>query len=185
MKIMKKGLDIDGVLCNFPQGVIERAKTVNLSEHFPPCCHDVMSWDFGTDKFSAVMKDAWLSVEFWLKLKPLAYSLPLSFTPDCYITSRPVENWVTEQWLDLWKFPKADVITVKNPLDKLEVIKERKLDLFVDDYIETVRHLRENGVNALLFEAPYQRGHEHADLPKIKCLSEVENYGKELSANSR
>jgi uncharacterized HAD superfamily protein len=137
-----------------------------------------------SEKFSEVMKEAWKSAEFWLKLKPLAYSLPLDFTPNCYITSRPIENWVTEQWLFIWRFPKAPVITVSDPKQKIFHVLERELDLFIDDKYDTVEQLIEKGVNAVLYAAPYQRGHNVSHLPRINSLSEVKNYvRKELSAN--
>jgi hypothetical protein len=171
---MKIGLDIDGVLCNFPAGVIDRARMMGLEDHFPKCCHEVQSWHI-SEKFSEVMQDAWTNPAFWLMLPPLAYSLPLDFKPDCYITSRPIANWVSEEWLSAWKFPKADVITVSKPEEKHIHIAERRLDLFVDDYFETVDGLINRGINAILFEAPYQRGHEVAHLRKMKHLSEVNN----------
>jgi hypothetical protein len=170
---MKIGLDIDGVLCNFVQGILDIGQSRGLS-HFPKSWDVVDHWLI-CDGFVEVMKEVNMTAEFWLKLKPLPYSLPLDFTPDCYITARPIESWVTQQWLDYWRFPKADLITVANPVDKLAHIQERQLDIFIDDHYETIPQLRTAGVNAILFDAPYQRGHDVAALPKIKHLSEVLN----------
>lgn len=168
---MKIGLDIDGVLCNFVQGVLDVARQRGLPD-FPESWLDVDRWLI-CEGFHAIMVEVGGTAEFWLKLKPLPYALPLDFTPDCYITARPIESWVTQQWLDIWRFPKADLITVANPDDKLIHIKERSLDLFVDDHFKTIPHLRANGVNAVLYEAPYQRGHDITGLPTIKHLREI------------
>jgi hypothetical protein len=182
---MKIGLDVDGVLANFPRGVIERARLMGLSHHFPKCCHDISHWNM-SDKLGEVMKDAWTDPSFWLGLKPLAYSLPLDFSPECYITSRPIADSVTEEWLNLWRFPAAPVVTVKQASEKLQHIQERELDLFVDDYYETVIQLLDAGVNAVLYKAPYQRGHLTKHLPKISHLRKLNEYVEQkLSADSR
>lgn len=170
---MRIGLDIDGVLANFVQGILDIGHERGLS-HFPKSWLDVDTW-FICDGFVDVMKEHSYSADFWLGLKPLPYSLPLDFTPDCYITARPIQSSVTQEWLDKYGFPKALLITVDNPQDKLAHIKERNLDLFVDDHYETIPQLRAAGVNAVLYHAPYQRGHDVADLPTMKNLSEVMN----------
>jgi len=162
------GLDVDGVLANFSAGVIKRANELGLGEHFPKCCHDTDSWDM-SDEFSTVMNEAWRDEKFWL--------------PYCYITSRRVPSEVTKQWLTNNGFPDALVITVSNPTEKIKWIEEHNIDLFVDDLYSTVRELRDAGYNAVLFDAPYQRGHveECKGLPKIKTLDEVLTYIEETN----
>jgi uncharacterized HAD superfamily protein len=178
---MKVGLDVDGVLCNFVQGILDVAHRRGLSS-FPQRWTDADHW-LVCPEFGTVMREVNLDPGFWLQLDPLPYSGPLDFAPDCYITARPIASWVTEQWLAVHRFPKADLITVADPKDKIDHIRERGLDLFVDDHYVTVPELRAAGVNAVLFEAPYQRGHDVSGLPKIKSLSEVVNgsWEKELS----
>lgn len=170
------GLDIDGVLCCFSHGVIERAKTLGLDEGFPKHWKDVDNWGMGTN-FSKIMKDAWLDPQFWLNL-PKFPNVKVDFQPTCYITSRPIAVEVTKQWLDDNGFPEAPVITVANPCDKLQHIQELNVEVFVDDLWETVRMLRDNGINALLYKAPYQRGHadDCEGLPTIESLEEIEKY---------
>lgn len=177
LKDKRVGLDVDGVLANFSAGVIKRANELGVGEYFPKCCHDTNSWDM-SEMFSKVMKNLWNDPEFWLGLPVLENTLPLSFQPYCYITSRRVPSEVTKQWLDKNGFPEALVITVKNPKEKLIHIREHNIHLFVDDLYSTVREMRDAGVNALLMSAPYQSGHktECEGLPTIKSLSEVVNY---------
>ena len=178
---MKIGLDIDGVLCCFVGGVLTRASELGIRDKFPAKCTDVDHWNI-SEAFPEVWKTLGDDAEFWLKLRPLPYTTPLHFQPDCYITSRRIPSWVTEQWLGVNRFPKADVISVAYPHEKLPHVLERRLDVFIDDHWETVREMRANGVNAILYEAPYQRGHDVSDLPKIKHLSEVNS---ELLRNSK
>lgn len=169
---MKIGLDIDGVLCNYVQGILDVAKERNL-EGFPSDWTEVDYW-FICDGFLDVMKTITYDTDFWLKLKPLPYTAPMDFTPACYITQRPIDNWITEQWLSVHRFPTAEVIRVEDAKDKINHVKG--LDLFVDDLYTTVRSMRAEGINAVLYEAPYQRGHDVSDLPKIKHLMEVNQW---------
>jgi FMN phosphatase YigB (HAD superfamily) len=173
----KIGLDVDGVLACFSHGVIKRAKELNVSEHFPSTCLEVDSWDM-SEMFSYIMQDAWNQPKFWAELPPLKGALPLPFTPEVYITSRRIPGEVTKAWLKRNGFPEAPVITVSNPAEKLRHVLDLDIDIFVDDLYSTVREMRQAGVNALLFKAPYQVGHEEdcKGLPTIERLEEVLNY---------
>lgn len=175
MKTIRVGLDCDGVIAAFTEALLRRAKEMGLAEYFPKCEEDVMCWDV-SDRFQDVMKDAWTDERFWLGIKPMTKEIP--FIPNCYITSRFIPTEVTAKWLAKHKFPKAEVITVKHPTEKVKYAKERNLDLFVDDLYSTVREMRDAGINAILFSQPYQRGHvaECAGLPTITNLQEVFKY---------
>lgn len=170
------GLDIDGVLCSFSCGVLRRAKLLGYENEFPKTREDIKEWNVAP-RFAEVMKDAWTDPEFWLELPPLRDG-NLPFMPECYITSRPIDTEITERWLHKHGFPKKPVITVSRPEQKIEHIKDLKLDIFVDDLFSTVRQLREEGINALLYAAPYQVGHkdECEGLPTIARLEEVLEY---------
>ncbi len=183
LKELNVGLDVDGVLCNFTAGVIKRAKNMGLEKHFPSDSLDTTYWNM-SDKFSEVMRDAWRDPEFWLALPKLARQPSVPFIPRCYITSRVVPSSVTRQWLDNHGFPAAEVITVKQPSEKLAYIQDMKLSLFVDDYYITVQELLNNGVDARLYRAPYQRGHveECKNLPTIDSLDEVITLFDQLEA---
>jgi len=176
MRYLNVALDCDGVLANFSAGVIKRAKKMGLSQHFPKTYKEVSRWDV-SGMFSHVMKDAWTDPEFWLDLPVLPGAEKLNFIPACYITSRAVPSEVTAKWLAKNGFPKAEVITVSKPEEKLQHLKDRGIDLLIDDYYVTIIQLLENDVNALLYKAPYQVGHEECKtLPTINCLTEVHNY---------
>jgi uncharacterized HAD superfamily protein len=173
------GLDVDGVLCNFPKGVINLAAKEGKSHLFPATEYDVSSWMI-SEQFSELMQLHWDNPDFWLGLEPLRYSLPLDFEPAVYITARRIDGWVTHRWLTHHGFPKATVITVKRPEDKLQHIRDLELDLFVDDHYGTVDELRLEGLNGVLMAAPYQRGHDIPEgMPIIHSLAEL-RYRPEL-----
>jgi uncharacterized HAD superfamily protein len=173
-KQLRIGLDIDGVIANFTQATIERAKELGLSNQYIKSWEDVTYWDV-SPIFSQIMKDAWLDPSFWLGLEPMPGCLPLPVKPCCYITARPIDSKVTKQWLKKHNFPNAKVISVKTPEEKLAHIKNEKLDVFVDDLFSTVKQLRDANINAVLYKAPYQVGHveECKGLPTISTLSEI------------
>lgn len=166
---LRVALDCDGVICNFGKGVVKRAKELKIE--FLESEKDWPHWD-GHENFSMIMKGAWTDPEFWLELEPLN---SVSFTPHCYITSRQVPSEITEEWLMKNGFPKAKVITVKRPEEKLEHLKAEGVDLLIDDLHTTVRSAIDAGIKAFLFDAPYQRGHaeECKGLPKLYSLEDL------------
>lgn len=117
----KIGLDVDGVLANFWKGVQKR---MNMDK-FPEATY----WNFPYS-YKYVWDEIVKNEDFWLSLEPMADSY-LPFEPDCYITDRQVDSSVTAEWLETNGFPSAPVITVNG--SKVAAVKERKLDLFVDD----------------------------------------------------
>ena len=171
---MKIGLDIDGVLCNFAQGIINKADQMSLGHKFPQNWLLVRKWCIAQDR--ADYLNVWNEVKddrsFWLHLNPIPHSSWLRFEPDCYISNRPHPD-ITLLWLWRNKYPQAPVFHVKDPLDKVQVAQERELDLFIDDYHPTIAAMRKAGVPALLFKAPYQQGEEFEELPTISDLKEV------------
>lgn len=59
MKTDKRiGLDIDGVICNFAQGVIDKALEMSLHSHFPANWQEVKTWGM-SEKFG----DIWKQIE--------------------------------------------------------------------------------------------------------------------------
>lgn len=165
----KVGLDIDEVVCGFNQGFINEANKMGLGEHFANSAEEVNSWDLGSsrDKFLEVFKYIQLDPDFWLNLVPLNYP---DFVPYCYITSRPIAGDVTQQWLREKGMPDAPLITVSAPERKLAHILQLELDLFVDDYYPTIRGVIGAGAKGVLFESPYQMGHDCSGLPVVNVL---------------
>jgi uncharacterized HAD superfamily protein len=127
------------------------------------------------------MKDAWMDENFWLGLEPIQLKLPEWFDVKCYITARPIPSEVTKRWLAANGLPDAPVVSVKYAEEKLEHVADYDLDIFIDDYYPTIWMLRENGINGVLYGAPYQVGHEEEckGLPKINSLEEAKWYVKD------
>jgi hypothetical protein len=171
------GSDVDGLLSNFGQGFIERGVAMGVNCCLPEDHTKIDKWMFPC---SPHFKEIWASVEkdeaFWLGLpvyEQAREAMQEIEPPAFYITSRPVRNEVTEQWLEQNGFPKARVITVSDPQHKLQYLVEHKLDGYVDDLVSTIRQVRSEGVNGILYKAPYQVSEDISGLPIISDLREL------------
>ena len=156
------GLDIDEVVANFTKAY---AKKYNIE--LPN------SWWFDPqimDRLGDLAKNK----DFWMNIEPLFHPDELNFEPICYITHRVIPTEWTVEWLQKNKFPNAPVITVDNRDDKVKKAKEQKLDVFVDDNIETFHEMNQNGIMCYLFDAKHNQRFRvgHRRLMSIKDLHE-------------
>jgi len=92
--------------------------------------------------------------EFWLNLPVL--NRP-SFEIDHYITARsiPIE-WIKES-LERNGLPCVPVHVVPWGTSKIEVLKELKIDIFIDDKYATFKECTENGIFCYLMNAPHNQ----------------------------
>lgn len=164
LKHKKVGLDIDEVIadwltdwCNY------------WGQEVPT------SWFFDRDimeKFN-MMKDNGKLDGFYLNLKPLIKPEDIPFEPHCYVTSRPVDTKITEQWLDMHGFPARPVITVPLGSSKVDVIKEAGVEIFVDDRFDNFVELNRAGICTYLFDQPHNRRYDVGH-KRIKSLKEIQ-----------
>jgi len=156
------GLDVDEVLANFV-GAYMKEFNIAATPEF---------WSFDPQLLQRLQN---LPAAFWLSLKPLIEPSELTFEPVCYITSRIVDNSVTEKWLHDNHFPASPVYTVGAPEEKLEIAKRLKLDIYVDDRFETFAQFNKAGVCCYLMDAAHNRrynvGHK-----RITSLSQLTRF---------
>ena len=99
------GLDIDGVIADF---------TTAWNAVYPEIEIHPNSYFFDRhimQRFND-MREAGTLDDFYLNIKPLIKPEDLPFEPKCYVTARPVDTKITEEWLDKNRFPKKKVLTV-------------------------------------------------------------------------
>lgn len=144
---LKIGLDIDEVLADFVGGMMER---------FPQMDKRAVYWNDPhiVANFSQIRDDA----NFWSSLRPKIDSIP--FEPHCYITSRPICEDVTKQWLQENGFPTAEIYTVGHNQNKVETAKLSGIDIFVDDRYENFVELNNAGICCFLWDAPHNSRYE-------------------------
>jgi len=153
------GLDIDEVLADFI-GHWTKYHGQEIPE----------TWNFDRNikqKFESLKDDK----NFWMSVPVLTKPQDIPFEPTCYITSRWIDNSWTEEWLDKHGFPQRPVFSVKNG-SKVDVAKEQKLDLYVDDRFENFVEMNNAGVCCYLFDAPHNRRYD-VGYKRIKSLKEL------------
>lgn len=157
------GLDVDEVIADFVSAYMH-TYGINVRPEF---------WNF--DPKLGVRLTEELPVSWWAGLRPLIRPEELTFEPTCYITSRPVDSMVTVKWLADHKFPCVPVFTVKSPEEKVEIAKDARLDIFVDDRYETFVDMNKAGICCFLFDAAHNRRY-NVGYKRIKSLHELTNF---------
>lgn len=163
MHIPRIGLDIDGVLADF---------TKTWAERFDLDINGFWNFDrYIYHHFDALCKTEQLE-DLFLELPALISPSSLPFEPYCYITSRPVHSSVSEKWIDKNGFPQSPVYTVKDKSEKIELIKQHNIEVFVEDCADTFIQLTKAGICCFLMDQPWNQrvdaGHK-----RIKTLNEL------------
>lgn len=158
LKGIKIGLDIDEVIADWVSAYTEKFGMVTPE-----------FWNFDPhikDKFKQLDKD------FWLSIKPKINPKDLPFEPHCYITSRPIPNEWTEQWIAENGFPTMPVYTVGVGESKVDVAKKSGIDIFVDDRFDNFVELNRAGICTYLMDAPHNQRY-NIGYKRIKDLKDL------------
>jgi 5'(3')-deoxyribonucleotidase len=159
----KIGLDIDEVLCDWIGAWVEHFKMDGPK-----------SWFFDKDiikRFDQLKQEGMLDA-FYLGLKPKISPDEIPFEPHCYVTSRPVDTHVTQEWLETHGFPMRPVYTVAVGQSKVEVIRNAGVEIFVDDRYENFEELNRHGLCCFLMDAPHNQRY-NVGFKRIKSLKEI------------
>ncbi len=165
LNTVKIGLDIDEVLCDFTAGWANIHEGIDARPN-SWYYHREMGEKFKEMKLNGTLDD------FYLSLKPKIDPKDIPFEPHCYVTSRPIDTTITEQWLKKHKFPEVKVYTVAVGESKVNIMKEAKIDIFVDDRFENFVELNRAGICTYLFDAPHNQRY-NVGYKRIKSLNEL------------
>jgi len=118
------------------------------------------------------MREAGTLDDFYLNIEPLIKPEDLPFEPKCYVTARPVDTKITEEWLDKNGFPKKKVLTVPTGTSKVKVMKEAGIEIFIDDFYDNFVELNKEGIFTYLYSAPWNLRYDvgHMRLNSLKDL---------------
>jgi hypothetical protein len=166
LKLPKIGIDVDGVLADF---------TGSWSKLYPEISATPNSWylDRKVGKRFEEMRANGTLNDFYLNIEPLMKPEDMPFEPSCYITSRPVPQEITEQWLDNNHFPARKVISLDIKQSKVEAAKDAGVEIFIDDSYENFVELNKAGICTYLYSAPWNKRYDvgHMRLNSLKDLS--------------
>lgn len=165
-KIKSVAFDVDGTLVDFANAFIkecwEKEEIVlEVGEVWNFFDQDIRSYD--------IFKN--LNSNFWLNLERLDCSQDLNIVPSAYISHRNIPEKITKKCLKNNGFPNAPVIHVANTEDKIKVIKQLGIDIFVDDRASTVLFCLENSIEAYLINQVWND--QYHCLPRVKTLGEL------------
>lgn len=166
---MKKvGFDVDGTLVNFADEFIKECWekhqiALEVGSVWNFFDQDIKSYD--------VFKN--LTSDFWLNLKKIPQSYNLNIIPSAYISHRNIPEKITKKCLKNNGFPDAPVIHVANTEDKIKVIKQLGIDIFVDDRASTILFCLENSIEAYLIDQIWNE--QYTCIPRIKTLGELDS----------
>lgn len=149
LKKRRIALDIDEVLADFCGALMERFDDI---KERPVYWNDVFIYKH--------WKEIENDDEFWLNIKPKINPKELPFEPIAYVTSRNVPQIITESWLKNCGFPVAEVVTIGLNESKVEVLKQRNIDIFVDDKFDNFVDINNAGICCYLMDAPHNRRYE-------------------------
>lgn len=138
----KIGLDVDDTIAAFFPHI---CKKYNQEIH-------TNIWD--VKWISEIWHEIENDEDFWYTIPPLVKPEEIDFHIDCYISSMPLKMYeVRFEWLRVNGFQIAPLFVAPNH-NKLEFVKGRQLDVFIDDRRSTCDLLREHGITAFKF-VPY------------------------------
>lgn len=150
------GLDIDDVLCDFMKPWFEIYgsdeiqnwlqsvdKDDNKKKQYNPPIHFNFSYEI-KQKLDTIPKK---ELEQFYSELPKINAVP--FEPICYITSRKIDNSITEKWLEKNKYPTVPVVGNSSKVDI------NNIEIFVDDNYKNYCELNNAGICCYLFDAPH------------------------------
>lgn len=135
-------LDIDDVCLDFI-GAFQKKTGIKLNDY----------WN-GSYQIREKLNELSTDEEFWTTL-PTKH-LP-TFEPDLYITSRSIPVEWTMKNLERNGFPCAPVYCVPWNESKIELLKEHRVSILVDDKIANYLDATNNGIFCYLMDAPHNK----------------------------
>ena len=107
-------------------------------------------------------------------LTELAATAPLRFVT-ARISSELITQWLFTILPDVPN-EKIKVMASGSPEAKLDILKGLEIRYFVEDRIETCRHLKEAGIEPLLFDQPWNRKDSADDIIRIRNWMQLKEW---------
>ncbi len=131
--------DLDDTILSFRESYEEKFN-VRLSDYW--------NGDYNmSDNLKQLQKDK----DFWVNLPVKNYP---TFDIDYYITARSIADEWTQECIQKHNLPKAKIISVPWNESKIDILKSLRVDIMIDDKLETFKECKANGIFCYLMDSP-------------------------------
>ncbi len=187
---MRIGIDIDGVVADsFPAWLEELNRYFgrNVPAITDYQIHELfnVSWE-AMDRFFSTQKE-----KLFMMPEPITGAREgiENFLSEgheiVYITARwPDEESVTRRWMKKYEIPHQDMIFTGHQ-EKAEVVKEKKLDMFIEDYLLNAQKIAQTGTTVLLLDALYNRAKDEERIIRCQNWPEINRSVKGLAEREK
>lgn len=134
--------DLDDTILSFRESYEKRFGT-KLSDY----------WN-GDYNMSDNLKTLQKEKDFWVNL-PVKHRP--TFDIDYYVTARSIPDEWTQECIQKNNLPKAPIISVPWNVSKIDILKELKVNIFIDDKAETFKECHQNGIFCYLMDSETNR----------------------------
>lgn len=185
IRLGRVAFDIDGVVADTMRAFISIAR----EEYNIDTLHKGMITSYWLERCLPIPEEVVLKIVHQLVHEPLYVALePIAlareamlayaeYSPLIFVTARP-EQAPIHQWLQelLPELPEShiQVIATGEHRAKAQLLKQLGIETFIEDHLETCLQIHEVGIQALVFDQPWNQG--ETPCPRLHSWQDFLNY---------
>jgi uncharacterized HAD superfamily protein len=184
---LRIGVDIDGVVSDSYTawlGEMNRyfSKNISVLEDYEVHLVYDVSWDEMNNFFKQNMEHLFMLPQPMKGAKDAIESLIAQGHEIIYVTARAAdEEEVTLRWMDKHEIPYKHLV-FSDMKSKVDLARQWKLEVFIEDYTKNAVELAESGISVLLLDASYNQGELPSGIRRCRDWTEIikviENFKK-------
>ncbi|MCB9019216.1 MAG: hypothetical protein H6546_02700 [Chitinophagales bacterium] len=155
-------LDIDGVLADFEKHFLDKLKLQKGPSN-----------DWNDPRFRTNFDKIANDEEFWATVPLLNGPDTFTYPIAGYCTARPINDEVTQQWLDQRGFPRAPLINVGQYGNKGKILHQKGCDVFIDDSFSNFTEVSMWGIECYLYTRPHNKKYKEVVDRRINHINQL------------
>lgn len=187
---MRIGVDIDGVVSDSYTVWLEEmnryfGKNISILEDYDVHVVYDVSWDEMNNFFKQNMEYLFMLPQpmKWAKLG--IESLIAQGHEIIYVTARAAdEEEITRRWMDKHAIPYEHLV-FSDMKSKVDLARQWKLDVFIEDYSKNAIELAKSGISVLLLDASYNQGELPSGIRRCRDWNEIVQLINSRAKNER
>lgn len=161
--LIQIGLDLDGVIFDFGSHYLNY---LDFKDKTPP-----KEWN--DKRFNEGFKYIADDPHFWSTIPLLVKPSEILFDINCFCTARTISNDVSTQTLRNNGYTQP-CFTVGYDGSKVETLKNRNINVFIDDAIHNFEELNDNGINCLLMTRSHNEHYKTS--MRLDCIKNLTDW---------